>query len=122
VANLTLVINELRNQEGEVCIALFESKAGFPEDDTKSICNQCFAITDLPMSVSFDVPHGSYSASLLHDENKDGELNTNIIGIPQEGIGFSNDPMIIKGTPSFDTAAFDFSECNAEIAITMKYF
>ena len=122
MATLTLVISELRNQKGEVCVALFESKAGFPKDDTKAVENNCFAITALPMSVSFDVPYGSYSVSILHDENKDGELNTGLMGIPKEGVGFSNDPMIIKGTPSFDTASFEFSEDNAEVEITMKYF
>jgi len=122
VANLTLVINDLRNQQGEVCVALFESKAGFPKDETKAICNSCFAITELPMSVSFEVSYGSYSASILYDENKDGKLNTGLMGIPQEGIGFSNDPMIIKGTPSFKTACFEFSEDNAITEITMKYF
>ena len=83
-------------------MALFESKAGFPEDDTQAVCNNCFAIAELPMSISFDVPYGSYAVSVLHDENKDGELNTGLLGIPQEGIGFSNDPRIIKGTPSFE--------------------
>jgi len=117
-----LVINELRNQKGEVCVALFESKEGFPNDDTQAICNSCFAITQIPMSVSFEVPYGSYSVSILHDENKDGELNTGLMGIPKEGIGFSNDPMIIKGTPSFKTAAFDFAESNDTVEITIKYF
>ena len=122
MANLTITINQLRNQQGEVCIALFESEVGFPKDDTQAVRNRCFAITELPMSVSFDVPYGSYSASVLHDENKDGELETGLMGIPQEGIGFSNDPMIITGTPNFETASFEFSADNAAIEITMKYF
>ena len=122
MANLTLTINELRNQKGEVCVALFESKAGFPEDDEQAVCNQCFAISALPMTVDFEVPHGSYAVSLLHDENKDGELNTNIVGIPKEGIGFSNDPRIIKGTPSFEKTRFEFNEDNQSVEIAVKYF
>lgn len=122
MANLTLVISELRNQEGEVCVALFDNKDGFPKDEDKAIQNQCFAITQQPMSVSFDIPYGSYAVSMLHDENQDGELNTNLVGIPKEGIGFSNDPRIIKGTPSFEKTCFEFSPDNDEIAITMKYF
>ena len=122
MANLTLVINELRNQKGEVCVALFESKAGFPQDDEQAICNQCFKISELPMTVGFEVPYGSYAASLLHDENKDGELNTNIVGIPKEGIGFSNDPRIIKGTPSFEKTCFEFNEDNQSVEIAVKYF
>ena len=122
MANLTLTINELRNQEGEVCVALFKDEAGFPADDEKAVCNSCFPIKEMPLRVSFDVPYGSYSVSLLHDENKDGELNKNMVGIPKEGIGFSNDPMIIKGTPSFDKTCFEFSEGNEEVEVTVKYF
>ncbi len=122
MANLTLVISNLRNQKGEVCVALFESKDGFPEDDTQAICNNCFAISELPMTISFEVPYGSYAASVLHDENKDGELNTGMLGIPKEGIGFSNDPRIIKGTPSFKKTRFEFSEETSEVEIAVKYF
>ena len=122
MAKLTLVINELRNQQGEVCIALFSDKEGFPEDDKQAVCNNCFAISKRPMSTIFDVPYGRYSVSVLHDENKDGELNTGMMGIPKEGIGFSNNPRIIKGTPSFKTASFDFTEDNQQVEVTVKYF
>ncbi len=74
------------------------------------------------MTVSFDVPHGSYAASVLHDENKDGELETGMLGIPKEGVGFSNDPRIIKGTPSFEKTRFEFNEGNREVEIAVKYF
>ena len=122
MANLTLTISKLRNQKGEVCIALFESKAGFPEDDTQAVCNNCFAISKLPMIVNFEVPYGSYAASVLHDENKDGELNTGLLGIPKEGIGFSNDPRIIKGTPSFEKTRFEFTDEGQTVEIEIKYF
>lgn len=122
MASLTLTINELRNQKGKACIALFDTQAGFPDDDTQAVCNQCFPITTLPLTVSFDISYGSYAVSVLHDENEDGELNTGLLGIPQEGIGFSNDPRIIKGTPSFETTQFEFSEDSSEVEITVKYF
>lgn len=122
MAHLTLVISKLRNRKGEVCIALFESQAGFPEDDTQAIRNDCFKISELPMTLSFEVPYGSYAVSVLHDENKDGELDTGLLGIPKEGIGFSNDPRIVRGTPNFEKTRFEFNEDSSEIEITVKYF
>ncbi|KPQ37750.1 MAG: hypothetical protein HLUCCA11_01455 [Phormidesmis priestleyi Ana] len=121
MARLKVTIHELRNQKGEVCLALFESEIGFPKDEQKAVFNRCFAITQIPLTVSVEVPYGSYSVSLLHDENQDGELNTNFIGVPQEGIGFSNDPRIIKGTPSFEKTRFDFSADSEEVQVTVKY-
>ncbi|MGB3298720.1 MAG: DUF2141 domain-containing protein [Phormidesmis sp.] len=122
MASLALTVNELRNQDGKVCIALFDTQAGFPDDDTQAVCNQCFAIDAIPLTVSFEIPYGSYAISILHDENEDGELNTGLLGIPQEGIGFSNDPRIIKGTPSFETTQFEFSKESSAVEITIKYF
>lgn len=122
MASLTLTVHELRNQVGKVCIALFDTEAGFPEDDTQAVCNRCFEITALPLTVSFEVPYGSYAVSILHDENEDGQLNTGALGIPQEGIGFSNDPRIIMGTPSFETTRFEFAEDAPEVQVTVKYF
>ncbi|MEM8501834.1 MAG: DUF2141 domain-containing protein [Cyanobacteria bacterium P01_D01_bin.1] len=122
MATLTLVINKLRNQKGEICIALFESEAGFPKDDTQAICNNCFMVSKRPMTVDLEVPYGSYAVSVLHDENRDGKLNTGLLGIPKEGIGFSNDPRIIKGTPSFEKTCFEFTEEAQEVEIEIKYF
>ncbi len=122
MATLTLTISELRNQKGKVCVALFQDGAGFPKDDTQAVRKSCFSIAELPPSVSFDVPYGKYSVSVLHDENRDSELNTGFLGIPQEGIGFSNDPRILTGAPSFENACFDFSEGNREVEVAIKYF
>ena len=38
-----------------------------------------------------DVPHSTYAVRLYHDEDNDGELDTNMFGVPQETFGFSND-------------------------------
>jgi uncharacterized protein (DUF2141 family) len=118
---LTLLINGLRSEDGVVCISLFNSETGFPRDGTKAIRNNCVPITT-PLVVSFDVPYGNYAASLLHDENEDGRLNTGFLGIPREGIGFSNNPRIIAGTPSFATTEFEFTQGSDDVQVNIKYF
>jgi uncharacterized protein (DUF2141 family) len=119
---LTLLINGLRSEDGVVCVSLFSSEDGFPRDGTKAIRNSCVPITDTPLAVSFDVPYGNYAVSLLHDENQDGRLNTGFLGIPREGIGFSNNPRIIAGTPSFATTKFEFMQGSDDVQVNIKYF
>ncbi|NJL41881.1 MAG: DUF2141 domain-containing protein, partial [Leptolyngbyaceae cyanobacterium SM1_4_3] len=68
-----------------------------------------------------DLPYGFYAASVHHDENMDGELNCNALGIPKEGIGFSGNPRIWKGVPPFQRAEVEFSDRYPMITITMKY-
>jgi uncharacterized protein (DUF2141 family) len=119
---LTLIISGLRSEDGVVCISLFNNETGFPTDGTKAIRKSCVPITGTPLVASFDVPYGNYAVSLLHDENEDGRLNTGFLGIPREGIGFSNNPRIIAGTPSFTTTEFKFTQGSDDVQVNIKYF
>lgn len=52
-----------------------------------------------------DIPDGELALLVFHDENGDGLLDRNFIGIPREGIGLSN-RYRPKGPPSFVRARF----------------
>ncbi|WP_316367549.1 DUF2141 domain-containing protein [Candidatus Thiodiazotropha sp. CDECU1] len=53
---------------------------------------------------------GTYSVSVVYDENGDGELNTGLFGIPSERIGFSDNVKGLFGPPSFNKTSFTLSE------------
>jgi uncharacterized protein (DUF2141 family) len=44
---------------------------------------------------------GEYAVQLFHDENGDGQMGTNLFGIPTEGFGFSNAARASFGPPKF---------------------
>lgn len=50
---------------------------------------------------------GHYGIRLFHDVDSDGVMDANIIGIPTEPFGFSNNAPLQFGPPSFSAAAFD---------------
>ena len=52
-----------------------------------------------------DVPAGTWAVLAYQDENANGELDRNLIGIPSENYGFSRDARGRFGPPSFDDAA-----------------
>ena len=62
----------------------------------------------------------------MHDEESDHKMHFNIVGIPVEGFGFSNNPTVYFGPPSFKRAELHVDETtaskNASIEIKMKYF
>ena len=68
----------------------------------------------------YGLKDGVYAVAMIHDENANGKLDTNFIGIPTEGIGVSNNPRL-TGAPGFDEAKFKISG-NTAITITAKYF
>ena len=121
-ATLTLQLNHFRNLRGVVNVVLFSSAAGFPSDADQACRSGCFVVTDSPLLVTFpDLTFGRYAVAVHHDENQDGQISVNALGIPKEGIGFSNNPKILVGAPSFKKTAFDFTTLDQTIAITMKY-
>jgi uncharacterized protein (DUF2141 family) len=65
-----------------------------------------------------DVPHGTYAVRLYHDENDNGELDTNLVGVPQEAFGFSNDARGSMGPPDFQNAAFTLDTDSLPMTIT----
>ncbi|MDQ2646856.1 MAG: DUF2141 domain-containing protein [Myxococcota bacterium] len=53
-----------------------------------------------------DVPPGSYGISAFHDRNDNEKLDTNLIGVPVEDYGASNNARGVFGPPKFDDARF----------------
>ena len=52
---------------------------------------------------SFDIPPGTYAIKLHIDENENGKLDTNFLGIPKEQYGTSNNALFLN----FDSSSFD---------------
>jgi uncharacterized protein (DUF2141 family) len=65
---------------------------------------------------------GTYGVSALHDENKNGKLDFNEVGMPVEGYGHSNNPAKRMGPPSFDETKFALSEPTTSIEIQLIYW
>lgn len=67
------------------------------------------------------VAPGRYAFAFMHDEDGDGEIDRNLIGVPDEGYGFSNDVRPVLSAPSFDSAAFDVNAGTVRIRVTTRY-
>jgi len=116
-------ILDIRNSTGAVACALFESSEGFPTDYLLSATNiMIIKIRDKQARCDFeDIPPGTYALSVVHDENMNGKLDTNWLGIPNEGYGFSNDAKASFGPPSFEAARFSYDGQNLELTISLSY-
>lgn len=68
-----------------------------------------------------DIPPGTYAIAVVHDENMNGELDVNWLGVPSEGYGFSNDATGILGAPSFTAASFQYIGRSLELTMTLHY-
>ena len=116
-------ILEIRNSTGTVACALFESPAGFPSEFLHSATNvMIIKIRKSQARCDFeDIPPGTYAMVVIHDENMNGKLDTNGLGIPKEGYGFSNDARKWLGTPSFSDASFLYDGQNIDLTMSLHY-
>ena len=120
-AKLTIVVNQLPNQKGEVCMRIYAKEQGFPQSSKGVVQSGCTKITGRSAKKEFyGLKHGTYAVALFHDENGDGKLNTNFLGIPREGFGISNNPTVRTSAPKFKNSSFPLRG-DTTIKIGMKY-
>jgi len=116
---LTVTIRNVRNNKGTVAAALYQSDMEFMK---KALQSRSVPSAKGEVQLVFEnIPAGEYAISVMHDANKNGELDTNFAGIPKEGFGFSNDAFGAFGPPSFEGAKFTISNAK-EMVITLKYY
>ena len=115
-------IGGLRNDKGQVFCALYSSGDGFPNQSEKALARVSSTIVDKRAVCEFSgvAPH-TYAVSVFHDENSNGKLDTNFMGIPREGVGASNGARGHLGPPKFDAAAFHFPGGHLDLKITIMY-
>lgn len=118
---LTIRFTDLRVDKGIILIIVFNQPEGFPGEPTKGYRILKGDVVNKQALVVLDnMPVGTYAVACVHDENINGKLDTNMVGIPKEGYGASNDASRPFGPPTFDQAKFDLKG-DREIVIKIKY-
>src|SRR6201988_5054596 len=85
-----VTIRGIRNSQGTVDCALFDSPDGFPIEFLHLASNvMVIKVRDSQARCDFeDIQAGTYALAVIHDENMDGKLDTDWVGLPTEGYGF----------------------------------
>jgi uncharacterized protein (DUF2141 family) len=116
-------ILSIRNSTGTVACALFESPAGFLAEFLHFATNiVVIKVRDTQARCDFaEIAPGAYALAVIHDENMNGKLDTNWLGIPTEGYGFSNDAKALFSAPSFSVARFPYDGRTLDLTINLHY-
>jgi uncharacterized protein (DUF2141 family) len=117
-------VTGFRSERGKVFVALWRGKKDFPGTPPAGSPTASVNIVKGVAEAKFvAVPPGVFAVTVFHDEDGDGELKTNFIGIPKEGIGFSRDARGRFGPPSWDAAKLNLEPGEVEtVKITMLYY
>ena len=122
-AELLIEVRGVRSDVGRIYVAVHTPRTGekFPDADGMFAGVQQQAHVGDMRFVLRDLPAGRYAVNAFHDENGNGNLDTNVLGIPKEGYGFANDPPTNFGPPDFEEAAVTVGDPPATAAMTMSY-
>lgn len=116
-SNLTVRVTGIRNAKGKILSSLYRD-GQHVEDRQAEIDAKSLTAT----LVFEKIPHGVYTVQLMHDENLNGKMDKNFLGIPQEGYGMSNNPKKRMSKPGFDETNFQVNLSDIAIEIKMIYW
>jgi uncharacterized protein (DUF2141 family) len=119
---VAVTVRGFRSSDGSLRVKLVADADGFPGSDAHVAAKRRVAIDADSVRVVFEgIAPGDYAVVALHDEDDDAELDRTFLGLPDEGLGFSNGARVRFGPPSFEEAHFALGEDGAEIAIELQY-
>ena len=107
---LSIHISGISKIKGSLFIAIFRATDDFPVfgKQFKGIVKE---VEGKSQNYTFDdLPEGEYALAIYQDENRNKILDKNLLGIPTEIYGFSNNARRNFSAPSFQEAKFKLNK------------
>ncbi|MEM8894495.1 MAG: DUF2141 domain-containing protein [Bacteroidota bacterium] len=115
---IEVTVNDIESDKGDIIVMLFDQGDGFPMEMSKALQSVDRKAEKGSMSLKFEgLAPGEYAVSVIHDENEDGQVERNFIGMPKERVGASFQTKF--GKPSFGRSKFTVTadQPNAKIGM-----
>jgi uncharacterized protein (DUF2141 family) len=120
---MRVTFREIKNNTGKMLCWAWASENGFPKETSKAALGpRGSSIQNKQAVVEFDkVPAGTYAIGCVHDENNNGKMDTNFMGMPTEGYAASNDARAFAAPPKFSDAKFAYKGGPARFNLKVSY-
>ena len=118
---LKVSITGANSDAGSIRILVFSKPSGFPDQVKQAV--RSISLPPKSGKANFkltDLPAGTYAIGVIHDQDNNGKLSTNAVGYPTEKFGFSNNPKVYFGPPSFEKAAFVLGKTAVSLEIDLR--
>lgn len=117
-ADIEVKIENITELTGTLLWSVFDSEESYKSESQPLVAGRSRVTAQSIKVTLHDVPEGSYAIKLFHDANDNGEMDTNLLGLPQEGYGFSNNGGGF-GPASFSDAKVDVTD-DTQITIRLR--
>ncbi|HJS12460.1 DUF2141 domain-containing protein [Sphingopyxis sp.] len=113
-------VTGLRSAKGQILVCLTTNPKAFPDcSKDKASVRMAVKAADAGDFAVHAPAAGTYAIAVVHDENSNNKMDVAIF-VPKEGFGFSRNPAITVGPPSFKSASFAVAG-DMRQSIKMKY-
>tara|TARA_B110000495_G_C22648560_1_gene384620 strand:+ start:235 stop:609 length:375 start_codon:yes stop_codon:yes gene_type:complete len=119
-AVLEVVVVGLKNQNGDVHIAIYNTAEHFPYQEGVLQEAEAPILGNVARLKFKDLTPGAYAAAIYHDENFNHEFDQGLFGIPLEDYGFSNNATVFLSPPSFEEAMFEVKDPSTTVEIDIN--
>jgi uncharacterized protein (DUF2141 family) len=115
-------VTGIRSGKGKIILNVFKNNDTYDkEQPCKKYVFDKKTLANGTLVVDCDLEPGTYGITLVDDENANGKIDKNLIGMPKEGFGFSNFFMEKMKKPVFDDFKIDLKSPNNKVEIKVKY-
>lgn len=119
--NVTLKITGIKETKGNILIGIYDNAEDFAVIGKEMKMISVPADSETVTTVIKGLKKGEYGFALVHDKNANGDCDFNMLGIPKESIGFSNNVKPKLKAPSFDAVKVNVTE-DVTVAIKLLTF
>jgi len=121
-STISATVGPLRNTQGSVACRLYTSGSGFPLTAVGTT-TRLVKVTGGSARCVFDkLAPGTYAVMVHHDENGNRKMDKNVLGMPLEGYGASNNCTHALSAPTWEEAKFVVEPGKTRsLAIALRY-
>jgi uncharacterized protein (DUF2141 family) len=117
----TVVLSGLGKNQGTLYIAWYNTEANFKKQIAPVFTRSLPVENQEQVSVVFEnIAAGRYAIAVLLDQDGNKKMSTNLLGIPREKYGFSNNVYPAFRAANWKEASFELQNKDGEIRIRMK--
>lgn len=119
--DIVITVRSCKSDRGKIMIALYNSSDTYMREK-RALRKKVVKISNQTAQIHFEgLPYGNYAFVLFHDENSNLKFDKNIVGVPKEGYGFSNNARGTFGPPSFEKSRFTLATWKYKTEVSLQY-
>jgi uncharacterized protein (DUF2141 family) len=121
-AKLDIEITNIRSPKGVIRLSIYTRSDQYPFKPFKTYEVKKESLNQGRIHTSInDLSPGQYGLCFLDDENRSGQMESNLFGIPLEGFGFANNPKLFLKKPEYDRIVFRLDPGSNRIQLITRY-